>query len=177
MAFDTALRHREMGRPLLADLVEVGHLQEGVVQDGPVALHALPVPHPPVEHAFALRFDGTRRVVFSGDTAHYTPLAAFARGADVLLHSACLPGQVEALAAAEPPDNPWARAKEALELAHASVGQVGRIAQAARVRHLVLHHLIPAPGGAEAPAIWADRVRERWNGLLTVGHDGLEVPL
>ena len=177
MAFDTALRSREMKRPLLADLVLVGHLRTGVVQDGPVAIHALPVPHPPVEHAFALRFNGTKSVTFSGDTASFPPLAAFARASDVLLHSACLPGHVEAMATGGPPDNPWARAKDAIELAQTSVGQAGRIAKMAKVRQLVLHHLIPGPGTTLAPLIWAERVKERWNGPLVVGHDGLEVPL
>lgn len=177
MAFDTALRSREMKRPLLADLVVVGHLQQGVVQDGAVSIHALSVPHPPVEYAFALRFDGTKSVTFSGDTAYFPPLAAFARTSDVLVHSAFLPGQIEAMAAERPPDNPWAKARDAIELAHTSVGQAGRIAQTAKVKRLVLHHLIPGPGTTEAPAIWAERVKERWSGPVIVGHDGLEVPL
>lgn len=177
MAFDTALRSREMKRPLLADLVVVGHLHEGILQEGAVSIHALPVPHPPVEHAFALRFNGTKSVTFSGDTAFHSPLAAFALASDALLHSACLPGQVEALAAEGPPANPWARARAAIDLAHTAVGQTGRIARLAKVKLLILHHLIPGPGTNGAPAIWTERVKERWNGPVIVGHDGLEVPL
>ncbi|MGQ0567152.1 MAG: MBL fold metallo-hydrolase [Gemmobacter sp.] len=174
MAFDAALRAREHGLPPLRSLVVTGRLQDGMVQDGAVAIHALAVPHPPVEHAFALRIDGTRSVTFSGDTAAYPPLARFARGSDVLVHAALLTDRVAALA--EGTDTPWAQARDGLMLGHAPADQVGRLARVARAGRLVLHHLIP--GTDASPQDWAAQVAAGgWTGPLTVGRDGVEVPL
>ena len=62
---------------------------------GDLAVSALWVPHPPLQHCYALRFDGSKSVTLSGDTAYHPPLAQFAKGADVLLHEAMLPEAVE----------------------------------------------------------------------------------
>lgn len=53
---------------------------------GDVKVTALRNLHPPVTESYALKleFPG-KTVVFSGDTAYFPPLAAFAKGAGILI--------------------------------------------------------------------------------------------
>ena len=54
---------------------------------GDVKVTALRNHHPPITESFALKFEFPgKTVVFSGDTAYFPPLAAFAKGADILVH-------------------------------------------------------------------------------------------
>jgi len=58
-------------------------------KDGDLTVTAIRVAHDPVSPAFAYRFDYKgRSVVISGDTRKWEPLAAAAKGADVLIHEA-----------------------------------------------------------------------------------------
>lgn len=57
--------------------------------DGDLTVTAIRVAHDPVSPAFGYRFDyHGRSVVISGDTRKWLPLAAAAKGADVLIHEA-----------------------------------------------------------------------------------------
>jgi ribonuclease BN (tRNA processing enzyme) len=57
------------------------------MQNDDVKVSAGLVWHPPIKHAFAFRFDAKdRSIVISGDTTYAPELAAFAKGADVLVH-------------------------------------------------------------------------------------------
>ena len=82
MAYDIHLRQVDDGRPPLADLVTVIPLAEGRVPFDMLRVHALAVNHPPVNYAYAYRFDGSKSVTFSGDAAYHPPLAYFAKGTD-----------------------------------------------------------------------------------------------
>ncbi|MBW8812719.1 MAG: MBL fold metallo-hydrolase [Caulobacterales bacterium] len=58
-------------------------------KDGDLTVTAIRVAHDPVTPAFGYRFDyHGRSVVISGDTRKWPPLAAAAKGADVLIHEA-----------------------------------------------------------------------------------------
>jgi ribonuclease BN (tRNA processing enzyme) len=57
--------------------------------------------------------------------------------------------------------------------AHTLAADAGRIATAAGVGRLVLHHLIPADDPEFNEKHWQDALRASWNGPLTVGRDGL----
>lgn len=48
---------------------------------------------------------------------------------------------------------------------------------AAGVKHLVLHHLIPADDPQFGEADWVKALDGKWDGRLTVGRDGLVIPL
>ena len=124
---------------------------------------------------FALRFDhGGSSVVFSADTAYFPPLADFAAGADILVHEAMLEEGVDRLVART---GNGARLKEHLLASHTLAENAGRIAAAAQVGHLVLHHLVPADDPAIGEEEWREAVRKSWAGPLTIGRDGLVVPV
>jgi ribonuclease BN (tRNA processing enzyme) len=176
MEFDIEIRIGDEGRPDIRELVAVEEFAQGVVfQEGGLTVSALRADHPPVTECYALRFDGGgRSVAFSADTAYFQPLAEFARGADILVHEAMLEEGVDRLVART---GNGARLKEHLVASHTSANDVGRIASQAQVKHLVLHHLIPADDPEIGKHHWTKAVRATWSGPVTVGTDGLEVPL
>jgi ribonuclease BN (tRNA processing enzyme) len=122
-----------------------------------------------------LRFDHNgRSIVFSADTAHFPPLAEFARGAEILVHEAMLADGIERLVART---GNGARLREHLLASHTMADDAGRIAAAAGVRHLVINHLIPADDPGIGEADWEAALRKTWSGRLTIGRDGLVVPI
>jgi ribonuclease BN (tRNA processing enzyme) len=176
MEFDIETRIADEGRPDLRELAELGEYSEGTVTEhGSLRVTALRVDHPPVTECFALRFEhGGRSIVFSGDTAYFAPLADFARGADILVHEAMLEEGIDRLVART---GNGARLKEHLHASHTLAADAGRIAVAAGVGHLVLNHLIPADDAEIADSHWVAAVRKSWQGALTIGRDGLVVPI
>ncbi|MGI1661914.1 MBL fold metallo-hydrolase [Palleronia sp. KMU-117] len=175
MAVDTAIRVEDEGRRPLTDLVDLSILAEGEVLNEPgLTLRALEVPHPPIAPCYALRIDGSRSVVLSGDTAHHPPLAAFAQGADVLVHEAMLPEGVEEIVRKTGLGD---RLRAHLHAAHTTADHAARIARGAGVGRLVLNHLIPVDDPRFTEADWLARCAGVWNGPVTVGRDGLEIAL
>lgn len=174
VSYDTAIRVYDEGRIPLEELVSVLAYDEGVVMDGPLQVQALRVPHPPIEDCFALRFYGTKVVTFSGDTAYFPPLAAFAQGSDLLVHEALLPEGVETIIAKTGLGD---RLRNHLYASHTKAEDVGRIAAAAGVGRLVLNHLVPADDPLIGPQDWLSQVARVWNGKALVGIDGMEIVL
>jgi ribonuclease BN (tRNA processing enzyme) len=160
----------------LRDLVELHEFGEGqVLYNGGLRVTALRVDHPPVTECFALRIEADgRAIVFSSDTCRFPPLASFAKGADILVHEAMLEAGVDALVART---GNGARLKKHLMDSHTLAEHAGAIAAEAGIKHLVLHHLIPADDPDFGEADWVAAVRETWDGPLTIGRDGLEIAL
>lgn len=174
MAFDNDIRVRDEGRVPLGDLVRVHVYGEGrVTESEGLAVHALRVQHPPVTDCFALRFAaGGASVTFSADTAHFPPLADFARGSDILVHEAMLPDGVEAIIART---GLGEKLRAHMWNSHSTAAQAAAIAREAGVGHLVLNHLIPADDPAFTESHWRAAVAGIWDGPLTVGRDGLDI--
>jgi ribonuclease BN (tRNA processing enzyme) len=169
---DLAGRVAEEGRRPLAELI----LVREITGDGPVyeeeglRICCASVRHPPLEHAYAYRFEANdRTIVFSGDTALHLPLAEFARGADTLVHEAVYLPALEA----EFPAARAARLRARLQSAHSSVEDAARIAAAAGVRRLVLSPVTPSRGVDEAT--WLAAAAAHFDGEVILGHDLLEV--
>lgn len=176
MVFDIALRIADEGRPDLRELVTVHEYGEGMVlAEQGLVVTALRNRHPPVTESFALRLEGARSVVFTGDTAPFPPLAGFARGADLLVAEAMLLPAVDALVARV--GNGDDRLKRHLLRSHMPAAEAGRLATEAGVRALALHHLIPADDPGFGEADWRAAVAETWGGPLHVGRDGLVIGL
>lgn len=176
MSYDHAIRVEDEGRPVLADLVEIQIISDGweTELDG-IRVRALRVDHPPITESYAFRFDHDGvSAVFSGDTCYFEPLAAFSAGADVLVHEAMLIAGVDKLVARTASAG---RLREHLMDSHTPAEDVGRIASSAMVGHLVLNHLVPSDDADFGEADWRKEVSKTWNGPMTVGHDGLAIPL
>lgn len=175
MRFDIDLRIADEGRVDLHELVRVEEYGEGPVAIDGLNAATLRVPHPPVQDCFAWRFEANgRSVTFSADTAYHPPLAEFAKGSDVLVHEAMLAQGIDRLVEKTGGGD---KLRAHLYASHTEAADVGRIAAAAGVGHLVLNHLVPADDPGIGEADWLKAVRETWDGPLTVGRDGLEIGL
>jgi ribonuclease BN (tRNA processing enzyme) len=146
-----------------------------VMQDDHVKVTSVLVQHPPVTPAFGYRFDFSdhRSIAFSGDTVALDAAAEMARGADVLVHEAMnipaiegfvrqqlgrgLPGTLDEVMAHMRTD-------------HASTEEVGRVAQTAGVKTLVLSHLTPGTASVSDES-WRAAAATYFKGEIIVGHD------
>ncbi len=143
MRFDVDTRIDDEGRPDPRPLLVANEFTApGVVmQNDDVKVTCARVVHPPIEHAYAYRFDTKdRSIVISGDTNYAPALVALAQGADVLAHEILyLPG-LDSLLARVP--NAATLRKHIID-SHTAAEDVGRVAAEARVKTLVLSHFVP----------------------------------
>jgi ribonuclease BN (tRNA processing enzyme) len=107
------------------------------------------------ENSIAYRIEAQGKVlVYSGDAIETDNLVQLARGANIFVCECSLP-------------NEWSTAN------HLIAGAVGRVAQKARVKQLVLTHLYP-------PALEADvvaQVQAEFDGVVIQASDGLEMEI
>ncbi len=115
-------------------------------QDG-LKVTAIVVHHNPVAPAYGYRFDYKgRSIVVSGDTIKWPPLAAAAKGADVLLHEAQNSDMTKQLAQAlAMMGNPRTSSIMTDTLTyHTTPVEAAEIARMAGVKRLVLYHITQA---------------------------------
>jgi len=145
-----------------------------VMQDDNVKVTSVLVQHPPVKPCYGYRFDfEDRSIAFSGDTIPLEAVAQMAKGADVLVHEAMdmkaiedylrrqiahgTPGNIDTFMAHMRAD-------------HSPPEDVGRIAQEAGVKTLVLSHLGPSDASV-SDASWRAAAAKHFKGRIIVGHD------
>ncbi len=144
-----------------------------VMEDENVKVSATIVNHPPVKPALGYRFDfPDRSIAFSGDTTPVEAMAKIAAGADMLVHEA-MDLEAEATGLKTRIGNGLA-AKYDITMAHmradhSPVEDVGRIAQEAGVKTLVLSHLVPSDGVKDD--IWRAGAAKHFKGEIIVAHD------
>jgi len=142
---------------------------------GDMEVDAFLVDHRPVWPAFGFRFRRSgRTIVFSGDTRRCDALVRAAQDADIFVCEALHHGLLGAVIERQRQAGLTAQATmltEAMEYHIASL-EVAEVAHDARVKHLVLSHLIP-PIPDEGPLVDAfiAGMREIYGGTMTVGHD------
>ena len=174
-AYDINTRILDEGRVPLVPLVHPHELTESgiVMKDDNVTVTCVLVDHPPVNPAFAYRFDSRdRSIVISGDTRPSDALIRLAQGADILVHSVLYPSAVDHLVAPLP--NAVALKKSIL--GHQTpVEDAGRVAQAAGVKMLVLSHFVPAEDTSLTDQMWLDAAHKTYKGQIIVGRDLLEI--
>jgi ribonuclease BN (tRNA processing enzyme) len=177
MAFDVDLRRTDEGRPDLAPLADIRTLTDGFAAAvGPITLTAMRNDHPPIQDSFALRFaTDAATIVLSGDTAPLPAMVHFARDADLLVHEAMLTEGVDATIARIPDPDPRLRAH--IHRSHTPAAEVGRIAAAANVGALALHHFVPDGLPGFGPDVWTREVRRHYDGPLHLGQDGMRLAL
>ena len=159
--------------------IRVHEISQGgpVMADAKVKVTAAVVHHPPVTPAFAYRFDmADRSIVFSGDTSPVQAVVDLARGADILVHEAIDLDTVRARPRPTPkpgapaPTVDFDKLMQHLASSHTSTEEVGRIAQEAGVKTLVLSHL--SPGADTIPdAVWSEKAARHFTGKIIVAHD------
>jgi ribonuclease BN (tRNA processing enzyme) len=172
---DIESRIADEGRVPLAPLIRPHDLDRAsvVLDDGKVRVTAALVDHPPLDRAFAYRFDTPERsIVISGDTRKSDALVRLAQGADVLVHEALFPSAVDRLIA-NVPNAPSLKAS--IIGHHTAAEDVGRVAAAAGVKTLVLSHLVPAEDPMITDAMWIEAARLSFRGTIIVGRDLMEI--
>lgn len=168
--YDIEMRMQEEGRPPLVPLVRTHEVAAGIVlETDKVRVRCARADHYNVVD-YAYRFETPdRSFVFSGDTRPSEALIELARGADVLVHEAMLLSQLR-----EVRDGNAPRLMDHLLRSHTTTEELGRVAQAAGVRTLVLSHLVPAMPEI-TDAMWIEGVRRHFTGRIVVGRDMMEL--
>ena len=161
-------------KPLVPPVVKEVSAPGTVMQDDQVRVATTLVQHPPVRPALAYRFDfSDRSIAFSGDTAPLEAVAALAKGASVLVHEAMYAPALE----------PYIRSRIAagvpihfedymahMKVDHSAGEDVGRVAQQAGVKTLVLSHLTPGIDGIP-DTTWRDEAAKHFTGEIVVARD------
>jgi ribonuclease BN (tRNA processing enzyme) len=166
--------HKPMAPVVAHEISSAGR----VMTSGDMTVTSALVNHPPVVPALAYRFDfPDRSIVFSGDTTPVESVARLAKGADVLVHEAmyveAMKGEAAAAtgrttggsAIAGDKDKLW----DHLMRAHSPVEEVGRIAEEAGVKTLVLSHLVPITGVSDDQ--WKAAAGKHFKGEVIVARD------
>jgi ribonuclease BN (tRNA processing enzyme) len=173
--YDVELRMKDQGMPdPRPNLIPHEVVQEGPVhEDANVKVTTARVHHPPTD-AWAYRFDAKdRSIVISGDTAYSENLIRLAKGADVLVHEVMNIGLMERNLASNPNRE---KLLARIRAVHTTGEEVGRVAQAAGVKKVVLSHLLNSrPDDGISDEQWAEGVRKNYSGEVVVGRDLMEV--
>jgi ribonuclease BN (tRNA processing enzyme) len=145
-----------------------------VMQDDNVKVSAILVEHPPVKPALGYRFDfKDRSIAFSGDTAPLDAIAVMAKGADMLVHETMHVPALEKyikdqIATGRPVKfEPFMAHMKA---DHTPSEDVGRVAQEAGVKTLVLSHFTPALDSIDDDT-WRGPAAKYFHGEIVVGKD------
>lgn len=153
-------RHEVRAFAASAEPVEVWSSADGAVRVDAVGVH-----HEPVPDAVAYRVrtpDGA--VVISGDTRVCAEVERLAAGADLLVHEACRATPLAPLIAGT--------RFEQIFSYHADTVPLGAAAARSGVPHVVLTHLIPAPGTPEQEETFVEDLRAGgYSGAISVGRD------
>jgi ribonuclease BN (tRNA processing enzyme) len=144
----------------------------GVYEDDRLRVTATLVDHGQVFPTFGFRFDtDDGSVVFSGDTAPSENLIELAQGTDILVHEVIDRAYVQALFG-QPPFTPEVQAiVDHLLGAHTTIEDVGKVAERAGARTLVLNHFVPANN---PPERWLG-AQQGFSGQLVVGEDLMQI--
>jgi ribonuclease BN (tRNA processing enzyme) len=175
MRFDIETRMADEGRQDLRQMLVAHEFDRPgiVLANADVKVMAGRVRHPPIEQAYAYRFDAAdRSIVVSGDTTYSPELVELARGADVLVHEILYPPGVDRLLARVPNA---ATLRKHLVDSHTVPEDVGRVAAAAGVKTLVLSHFVPGDDDSITDALWTEGVRRHYAGRIVVGRDLMEL--
>jgi ribonuclease Z len=146
-----------------------------VLREGDLEITAFAVDHAPVHPAvgYRIRYKG-RSVLISGDTKKSATVQREAAGVDLLLHEALSQPLMAVLeAGAAQAGRPKLRKifNDVLNY-HSTPEQAAEVARDARVRYLLLHHIVPAlpvPGMEQAFLGDAPKI---YSGPIRVGADG-----
>jgi ribonuclease BN (tRNA processing enzyme) len=188
---DNEIRTVDEGRTVKAESIFNGHDLSApkiteVFKDERVTVQAVENTHfsdrakeKMAHRSFAYRFNtADRSIVLSGDTAYSSGLIELARGADVLVCEAMTMTMRRQLEGTNRGNtNTESIGRHVLET-HASTEEVGRMAAEAKVKTVVLYHLVGFPadqsGGSPDDAFIPD-VKKNFSGEVIVGADQMRI--
>ncbi len=151
-----------------------------VYDQGGVTIDAYRVDHHPVDPAYGyvLRYNG-KKVFISGDTRVTDLYLAAMQDADLVVHEAINSHMIQMGAAALQRTGQQAKADQAVRVLsyHADTLGLAKLAEKAKVRHLVLTHLIPSPTNFISRKMFLSGMSERYSGEITLGEDAMEIRL
>ena len=126
--------------------------------------------------SFAYRFNAAdRSFVFSGDTAYSANLVELARGVDYFVCETMTAASRQGLAG-NAGGNTESIGRHVLET-HSSTEDVGRMAKEAKVKTVVLNHLLPGANRGGVPDdTYISEVKKVFDGPVIVGRDQLQIP-
>ncbi|HKP39346.1 MAG TPA: MBL fold metallo-hydrolase [Pyrinomonadaceae bacterium] len=151
-AIDDANDYRLFKQPFPIEIYEPGEAEAFAVLKNTEAI-TFSTPH--TRESLALRLtDGRHTLVYSSDTGYAEDLAAFARGADLLILECS-----------------FQRNKPTHK--HLELDEAMRLAGMAEPRKLLLTHLYPEWDGVDIEA----RARELWSGETIAARDGLRLEI
>lgn len=176
-------------KPALAELVSVIEIPADLDQptdvyaDAQIKVKAIGVDHyqsPPsvpvavMPQAVAYRVAaGGRSIVYSGDSGPSARLTRLAKDADLLVTEVVEPDAIAALltGGAQGADAARAGIVRGMRVNHLTPGEVGRMAQAAGVRAVVLTHFVPSPEAVPDKGIYAREIGAIYKGPLRLAND------
>lgn len=138
------------------------------------------VDHEPVHPAVGYRLDYKgRSVVISGDTAKSTNLEHFSENVDLLVHEALNRKMVGIMEAAAKKNEVAIMEKIFFDITdyHASPVEVAETAQAAKAKHLMYYHIVPALVAPGMESLYLEGVSDVYDGPVTLGEDGSMISL
>lgn len=146
-----------------------------VIDDAGLKITAFAVAHMPVEPAvgYKIAYKG-RTVVISGDTKASANVEAAANGADLLVHEALSPALVGLIGEAAKKANRANIAKIMSDIVgyHTSPEEAAAIAARAKVKALLLYHIVPPLPLSALEGPFLGKARDIFKGPLNVGRDG-----
>jgi len=128
--------------------------------------------------SFAYRFNAPdRSIVLSGDTAYSPGLIELARGADVFVCEAMTMAQQKQLAGRQQAAGGGESINRHVLETHSTTEDVGRMAAEAKVKTVVLYHLlgVPAAGRGTAEDAFVPDVKKFFDGPVIVGNDQMRI--
>jgi ribonuclease BN (tRNA processing enzyme) len=174
-AYDINIRIPDEGRPPLGPMIHSHEFSKGglVMENDSVKVTSALVNHPPVEPAFAYRFDTPdRSIVFSGDTTPCEALVKLAQGADFLVHEVIHKPSLAKLLARIPNAD---RLLEHIVGSHTTHIDVGKVAKEVGVKTLVLTHFVPVDDPSLTDEMWTEGAKTHFQGKVIVGKDLMEI--
>jgi len=172
-------------RRVRVNILTFDNMEEAVtvLEEDDLIVSSFLVEHPPVKPAVGYRFDYKGKIlVISGDTLLNGNVERFSKDADILIHDTMnreLNGYI-AKEFQEMDNKSFQRAGEMLEDTlsyHIDTSELGKLAQRAGVKRLVLTHLVPPPRNFYLKRAFRKNVGEFYNGEIIVGEDRMHLEL
>jgi ribonuclease BN (tRNA processing enzyme) len=133
--------------------------------------HFAPTPErDPRDKSYALKIKTPDKViVFSGDTGPCPQMVGFARDADILVYEVIDLELIEKTLMRDRPAPVAQSMMRHMRDEHTTAEEVGKVAAAARVKQVILTHVIP--GGPEPDDVYVDPVRKVYGGPVYLARD------